>query len=70
MDRIEDVLERQLAHLRKMISLLETGGAVVKSEGSDISGSLAIEHRELEAELSNALDRHRVRTISGSQPSR
>jgi hypothetical protein len=69
-DRIEEVLEKQLAHLRKMIAMIETGGVQIRSQGTDVGSELALEHRELEAELSNALSRHRLRVSGGSQPNR
>ncbi|WP_374649021.1 hypothetical protein [Rhizorhabdus sp.] len=70
MDRIEQVLEKQLAHLRKMIAMIETGEVQVQSEGRDIGEVLGLEYREQEAELSNALERHRLRLTAGLQPNR
>ncbi len=61
MDRIEDILERQLTHLRKMLAMMSTGGISMRSQGRDVTAETADEYRVLEAELSAELDRHRMR---------
>jgi hypothetical protein len=62
MDRIEDILEAELAHLRKMLAMMRTGGATMRShQGKDITAEIAEEHQVREVEVSAALDRHRRR---------
>lgn len=61
MDGVTEVLERQLAHLRKMVAMMETGGISMRSEGRDVTAETADEYRLLEAELSAALARHEAR---------
>ena len=62
MRRIEDILEAELAHLRKMLAMLNTGGVSMRShDGKDITSEMVDEHKVREAELSAALERHRRR---------
>jgi hypothetical protein len=57
MDDVVDLLERQLAHLRKMMAMMSTGGISMRSGGKDVTAEMLAEHQALEVDLSVALRR-------------
>ena len=60
-DRIEEILEEQLASLRRVYAMLSTGTMSTRSEGHDSTAESIAEFDAYIRNLEEALARHRQR---------
>jgi hypothetical protein len=60
-DRLEEVIDAQLAHMRKALAMMETGVMKTRTSNVDTTQESIDEHRVWIGELEAALSFHRQR---------